>query len=87
MIDEELLNILVCPENKDPLSLANEKMIKKINERIQKQTLRNRGQHLITEIIESGLLRKDQKFLYPIRQNIPILLIDEAIPMEDLLLS
>jgi uncharacterized protein YbaR (Trm112 family) len=33
--------------------------------------------------IDGGLLRSDRKVLYPIRQNIPIMLIDQAIPLAD----
>ncbi len=33
------------------------------------------------EKIDGGLVREDGKCLYPIRGNIPIMLIDEAIPL------
>jgi uncharacterized protein YbaR (Trm112 family) len=35
----------------------------------------------VTEQIEGGLLRADGKVLYPVRSHIPVMLIDEAIPL------
>ena len=58
-------------------------MVKKINQRITEGTLKNRAGNKITEPIDEGLVRQDKKFLYPIREDIPIMLIDEAIPFDD----
>ena len=84
MIDQELLDILVCPETKEPVSIGSEELIEKINEKINEKTLLNRGNRVVTQTIDGGLIRNDQKFLYPIRENIPIMLIEEAIPLEGL---
>ncbi len=84
MIDQELLDILVCPETKEPVSIGSEELIEKINEKINENTLLNRGNRVVTQTIDGGLIRNDQKFLYPIRENIPIMLIEEAIPLEGL---
>lgn len=81
-IDSKLLEILACPETKEPVALADEALIAKINAAIEAGTLYNRGGEKVGEVIDSGLLRQDQKFLYPIRDDIPIMLIDEAIPVE-----
>ena len=49
---------------------------------IKKGTLKNRGEEIVKEPIDAGLLREDRKYIYPIREDIPIMLIDEAIPFE-----
>ena len=36
---------------------------------------------LFAEKLDAGLLRADGKFLYPVRHNIPVMLVDEAIPL------
>lgn len=82
MIDQELLKILVCPENKTPVVLVDDSVIEKLNAAIDKGELKNRGGETIEEKIEAGLLREDRAYLYPIRDDIPIMLIDEAIPFE-----
>jgi uncharacterized protein YbaR (Trm112 family) len=85
MIDKELLDIIVCPETKQDLVLAESGLIERINLLIGKGELRNRAKLVVTEKIDGGLIRKeDRKYLYPIRDDIPILLIDESIPLEAL---
>jgi uncharacterized protein YbaR (Trm112 family) len=82
MVDKELLDILCCPETKQDVTLVEGDIIKKINAKIKEGTLKNRGGEVVKEAIDAGLLREDKKFLYPIREDIPIMLIDEAIPAE-----
>lgn len=84
MVDQELLDILVCPEDKTPVKLVGDDVLQKINEAIQAGHLKNRAGERVEESIDGGLLREDGKYLYPIREDIPIMLIDEAIPMEQL---
>ncbi len=83
MVDKELLDILCCPETKQDVALVEGDVIKRINAKIKEGTLKNRGGEVIKEAIDSGLLRQDKKYLYPIREDIPIMLIDEAIPFEE----
>ena len=84
MIDSELLSILVCPENKMPVTVADDAMIEKVNAAIAEGVLKNRAGEAVTEAIDGGLLREDSVVLYPIRDDIPIMLIDEAIPCDQL---
>ena len=81
MIDDELLEILACPETKEPVHLADEKLIEQVNGVIAAGKLKNRGGEPVTEPVDGGLVRQDEKFLYPIRDEIPIMLIEEAIPL------
>ena len=81
MIDEQLLKILVCPETKEPVQLAEPSLIESINQAIAKGELKSRDGEKVTESIDAGLLRRDGKFLYPIRDDIPVMLIEEAIPL------
>jgi uncharacterized protein len=86
MIDKELLDILCCPETKQNVTIADGGVVEKINAKIKDGTLKNRGGEIIKEKIDAGLLREDKKFLYPIREDIPIMLIDEAIPYDQAVL-
>jgi uncharacterized protein len=83
MVAKELLDILCCPETKQELTLIEGEIIDRINKRIKEGSLKNRGGEIVKEPIDAGLLREDRKFLYPIREDIPIMLIDEAIPFEE----
>ncbi|MBN2188503.1 MAG: hypothetical protein JW699_03535 [Chitinispirillaceae bacterium] len=82
MVDKELLDILCCPETKQDLSLLPEQAIATINRRIREGKVRNRGGQTVRELIDGALLRADHVYLYPIREDIPIMLIDEAIPCD-----
>ena len=82
MIKDELLEILACPENKTPVKLAGQSLIDEINRRISKGELTNRGGAKLEKTIDGGLVREDGAYLYPIDDDIPIMLIDEAIPLE-----
>ncbi|MCC7265403.1 MAG: Trm112 family protein [Candidatus Latescibacteria bacterium] len=82
MIDKELLEILACPENKTPVHLAEQALIDRINSRIQQGQLTNRVGRKVEKPIDGGLVREDGAYLYPIEDEIPIMLIDEAIPLK-----
>ena len=82
MVDAELLSILVCPENKTPVALADDALVANANAAIEKGTLKNRAGEKIEERIDGGLVREDRAYMYPIRDDIPIMLIDEAIPLD-----
>ncbi len=84
MVDPELLKILVCPENKTPVALADEDLIARANGAIEAGTLKNRAGEVVTEKIDGGLVREDKAYMYAIRDDIPIMLIDEAIPLDQL---
>lgn len=81
-IDQGLLAILCCPETKQEVSLAPEPLVERLNAAIERGELLNRTQRAVKEKLDGGLLRADKKILYPIREDIPVMLIDEGIPVE-----
>ena len=82
-IDKDLLAILCCPETKQDVSLAPETLVRQLNDRITKGELKNKGGHAVSEKLDGGLLRADKKILYPIREDIPVMLIEEGIIVDD----
>ena len=83
MIDKELLDILACPETKEPVHLAEQPLIDQLNVRIEQGEITNRGGKQVEKKIDGGLVRQDGVYLYPIEDEIPIMLIDEAIPLKE----
>lgn len=81
MIDAELLKILCCPETHQELRVAETATVEQLNRQAAAGNLKNRAGQPVTEKIDGGLLRADGKFIYPIRQDIPVMLVDEAIPL------
>lgn len=82
-ISQELLDILVCPETKQPVVLAEPSLLDQLNARIAQGTLANRGGTTVSGPLEAVLVREDHQYCYPIRDDIPVMLIDEAIPLEE----
>lgn len=84
MLDPELLEILVCPETKTPVRVADETLLGRVNRAVTEGRLENRGGEKVEERLEEALVREDGKVLYPVREGIPIMLVDEAIEVDDL---
>ncbi len=82
MISNELLEILACPETKTPVHRADDGLLAALNELINRGELRNRDGDIVVDPLEEGLVRDDGTVLYPIREDIPIMLIGESIPLE-----
>jgi uncharacterized protein YbaR (Trm112 family) len=83
-LDKDLLAILCCPETKQPVALADDVVIQKVNSAIERGVLKNKGERPVTEKIDGGLIRSDRQILYPVREDIPVMLIDEGIPLAQL---
>lgn len=81
-IAKDLLAILCCPDTKQAVTLADDHLIDKLNSLIAKGELKNKAKKPVTENLDGGLIRADGKVLYPIREDIPVMLIDEGIPLD-----
>jgi uncharacterized protein YbaR (Trm112 family) len=78
-VSSELLEILACPETKQPVTLAGDEVLSAVNEKISAGTLRNRGGEKVEKPITEALVREDGKILYPVDDGIPVMLIEESI--------
>ena len=81
MIDLELMRLLCCPETNQDLREAEAALVASLNQQIISGTLRNRAGRAVQQSLDGGLIRSDGKFLYPIRADIPVMLVDESIPL------
>lgn len=79
MLDSELLKILCCPSTRQALREATAEELQALQAQVQAGTLKNKAGELVRESLESALVTTDGKILYPIRQNIPVMLVDESI--------
>jgi uncharacterized protein YbaR (Trm112 family) len=84
MIDPELLSILCCPETHADLLPATAEQTEVINSAIAAGRIKNRAGEAVTTPIQMALMRADNKFAYVVREDIPVMLVEEAIPLEGL---
>ena len=84
MLNQELLKILVCPESKQDLDLGEDEFVSRLNAAISEGRISNRAGKKVEEKIDGVLIRKDGQYFYLIREDIPIMLIEEGVAMEQL---
>jgi uncharacterized protein YbaR (Trm112 family) len=79
-VDPELLAILVCPQSRGALEVVPlpppvaARLVERYREHFRDET----------PVVDSGLYCADSGLVYPIVADIPILLIDEAIPAAEI---
>jgi uncharacterized protein len=85
MIPRDLLATLVCPTDHAPLGVADQQILARLNRAIAAGRVKNRAGNLVRRPIDAALVRADKTLLYPIVDDIPVLLADEAIPLAEIL--
>jgi len=78
-LDSLMLEILRCPETQQELTLADEALLEKLNAAVAAGSLVNRGGEAVNEPIDGALVRSGGDVAYPIRDEIPEMLIESGI--------
>lgn len=75
-VDPELLEILVCPKTRGELEVVD------LPEELRQMLAEKYREHFRDEepVVEQGLFCADSELVYPIVSDIPIMLVDEALP-------
>ena len=81
MIDQDLLQILACPETHQGLAVASAAQLERANAWIASGKAHNRGGKPVTDKLVEALVRTDGSVLYPVRDGIPVLLVDEGLAL------
>jgi uncharacterized protein YbaR (Trm112 family) len=81
MIAPEILELCCCPETGQRMNLADASVVEALNQKIAARQLVNRSGKPVTLKIDGALVREDGKQLYVIRDDVPDMLVDEAIPL------
>jgi uncharacterized protein YbaR (Trm112 family) len=81
MPSADLLTFLVCPENRSPLTVADESLLGELNAAARAGLLKNRAGQTVEFPLEGALVRADRTVAYPVVDRIPLMLVDEGIPL------
>lgn len=80
-VSQDLVDILVCPETKQPVLRASQEILDRVNQKIEAGSLRNRGGEKVAKPIVEALVREDGQILYAVDDGIPVMLIEESIEL------
>lgn len=83
-IASELLEMLVCPETHQRLRPATADQVARMVALQAEGKLFNRADEPVKDVPEAALVREDKQFAYLIVDGIPVMLIDEAVPVDQL---
>jgi uncharacterized protein len=81
MIEKGLLKVLVCPKDNTPLTMADSRLIARLNRAIAAGQIVNCVGQPVRQPLMGGLVGQTRAILYPIVDDIPVLLADEAIAL------
>lgn len=81
-MDKELLEILCCPQTRQDLRLAEAQELSELNAAIGRGAVVDAQGRVVKRPIEAALVRQDGKRAYPVRDGIPVLLVEDAMVLE-----
>jgi len=83
-MDKKLLAILCCPVTHKALALARTDLLDSVNKAIGDRKLGNRDGRVLEEPLSEALVTADGKLLYPVKDDIPVLLEGESVSLDQL---
>ena len=83
-ISQNFISILRCPTTGSPLVVADDRLLTKVNDRIRAGQLKNQIGEIVDDEVEAGLVNEKGDTLYYLRNNIPTLIADNAIPLKQI---
>ncbi|HEX6961747.1 MAG TPA: Trm112 family protein [Lacipirellula sp.] len=81
MIEARLVEILRCPQDRSRLRVAPPETVNSINRAIEAGTAVNLAGERLERRIDGGLIREKGDLLYPVIDEIPVMLPDEALEL------
>lgn len=84
LINDQLLEMLRCPQDQSLLSRADHQLIERTNEAISAGQVCNLAGQQVERQIDGGLVRSAGDLMYLVIDGIPVMLPDEAIALSQL---
>ena len=78
-VEDAFLSLLRCPRTGGELALAGAKTLEALNESAREGKLANASGTPVEQTMEAALVSACGRWLYPVREGIPVLLAEEAL--------
>lgn len=82
MLSADLLKVLVCPETHLELTIADSALLDRLNQAIAAGSLTNKAGQPVKQKLDGALVRTDGSVAYAVVDEIPMMLVDEGIPLD-----
>jgi uncharacterized protein len=81
-MDETAWQLLCCPATHQPLRRMSVAELESLKQRIQSGKVQSVSGDTVMPPIDGALVREDEKIAYPIRNEIPLLLVEAGLNLE-----
>ena len=78
-LNPKLFERIRCPVNGQELALADDAMVKALNDKIESGKVFDVGDEEVVDRVDALLVRNDKEVLYAVRDDIPVLIGDRGI--------
>ena len=78
-VNGKLLEILCCPVSKTPLTVLGRQKLDKLNDAIKSGEALFVDGEKVTDPLQEALITEDGKVIYPVQDDIPVLLVEKGI--------
>lgn len=83
-MNEKILKLICCPSSKKQLKILDDENLTNLNHAISAGLIKNNQGKILKDEIEQALITEDYKLAYIVRDDIPVLLENESIKMNQL---
>ncbi|MDV3469165.1 Trm112 family protein [Stenotrophomonas sp. C3(2023)] len=83
-MDRKLLDLLVSPDTRQPLSLLDSKGIEALNRAIAAGTVNKADGNPLAQPLRQALVSRDRRQIFRVDDGIPVLLAEEAIATDQI---
>lgn len=79
-VDQELLEILCCPETRQDLKVLQAERIAEINQKIAQGGVKFKDGKDVKQPLQEALITADESIIYRVDDEIPVMLVEMGIP-------
>jgi len=83
-MNDKTLAMLRCPNDRSKVAVADPALVARLNAAILEGRIHNLAGERVHRVIDGGLVREAGDLVYPIVNQIPVMLYDEAIALDQL---